>query len=87
LSYKGLNAPSKVERRIDFSAIPLVFIQPRVLLWSLFVSRRMTRVITRAVSPLYNELSEIYARFVSRLAYNRPANYFQLPWPRAYQLI
>lgn len=44
-------------------------------------------VITRAVSPLYNELPEIYARFVSRLAYNRPANYFQLPWPRAYQLI
>lgn len=39
----------------------------------------LSRHYERAVSPLYNELPEIYARFVSRLAYNRPANYFQLP--------
>lgn len=44
--------------------------------------RRATVVIIRG-SPLYNELPEIYARFVSRLAYNRAANYFQLARPCA----
>lgn len=76
---------SEAERRIDFLTVNSI--QPRVLLRSLFVSRRTARVITQAVSPLYNELPEIYAHSVSRLAYSWPANYFQLPWPRVYQLI
>lgn len=64
-----VRSPSKVEKRIDFLAINSLSIQLRVLLRSLFVSRKTTCVITRAVSPLYNELPKIYARFVSRLLY------------------
>lgn len=86
-------AKPKTSEGIDFPSVNSPSIQPRVPLRSLFVSRFLSRSesrhYARAASPLYNELPEIYARFVSRLAYNRPSNYFQLPCgsARAYRLI